>query len=306
MPKGVLRVTFSDFLARCREKHGDRYEYDVTLYSGMSKMVGVICKIHGLFYQPAYDHLHTGGCNKCGKLQTKVTNTKKYGGPSPMCSPEVKNKWLTNFNDKYGASNPSSLQWIKDKKIETCNKNFGVDHPGQSVVIQDKKKQTNLKKYGFEYPMQNKEISDKTIKTKIETGAFSKSNSSNESAKYIRQYILDNRYSLDQVAYADYDNGLFEWGYNIEGKWMLFDLVVFENGKRGDINSIIEILEFQGPFHYTIDDVNNRGNEKAVPYKTNNMTISESYLLDLQKKIFAEAHAKKFTQYWPNKYHKNI
>ena len=121
----------------------------------------------------------------------------------------------------------------------------------------------------------------------------------------IRNYIKENNYCLSQVCFSDVENELFEWGYYFKEKWRLFDLVVFEKGYRGNINHILEILEFHGPFHYEEKDVKDRGEEKAYPWKTNKVTIKESYQVDQDKKEFSELYSKKFTIIKPNKYYKN-
>lgn len=54
------------FINKSREKHGDRYEYTSTSYSGWAKRVVITCKIHGEFTQLARAHLSGKGCQECG------------------------------------------------------------------------------------------------------------------------------------------------------------------------------------------------------------------------------------------------
>lgn len=55
------------YVARVREKYGDRYDYSKVVYTGArgGKII-VICKDHGDFKQLANNHLHmAAGCPKC-------------------------------------------------------------------------------------------------------------------------------------------------------------------------------------------------------------------------------------------------
>lgn len=58
-------VPFSTFLEKAREIHGDRYEYVEPSYSGTSKRLTIICKVHGGFSQVAVAHLYGCDCPSC-------------------------------------------------------------------------------------------------------------------------------------------------------------------------------------------------------------------------------------------------
>ena len=49
-----------EFVRRCRERHGDAYDYSRVAYSAMSHTVSVICPTHGVFNPTAANHLHKG------------------------------------------------------------------------------------------------------------------------------------------------------------------------------------------------------------------------------------------------------
>lgn len=144
---------------------------------------------------------------------------------------------------------------------------------------------------------QHPDFKHKMMATKIRNGSFTKSNSSKIATEYFRDYVKIAGYSLTQVAYADGDNGLFEWGHNVNGKWILYDFVAFEEGFRGN-KAYVEIIEYHGPFHYTNDDVDTRGEEMAYPWKSKNITIKESYQLDRFKQRFAESLTGKYSILW--------
>lgn len=59
-----------------------------------------------------------------------------------------------------------------------------------------------------------------------------------------------------------------------------------------------------GPFHYRIDEVQIRGDEKAYPWKSNNITVSESYNKDLSKEKIARDLTNNYTIIGAEKWHK--
>jgi hypothetical protein len=54
-----------EFIKRSKEKHGNRWDYSISEYSGRRKDVSIICKDHGLFKQEARVHLEGFGCKMC-------------------------------------------------------------------------------------------------------------------------------------------------------------------------------------------------------------------------------------------------
>jgi len=63
----TLTITFSEFLWRARETHGDTFTYKD--YINISSPVTVICKEHGEFSQNASAHVKGNGCAQC-KIST--------------------------------------------------------------------------------------------------------------------------------------------------------------------------------------------------------------------------------------------
>ena len=165
----------------------------------------------------------------------------------------------------------------------------------QSKVIRQKAEETNINRYGAKVPTQNKAIAEKGTATKIANGSFTKSNASKEATMYINDYILNKGYSIEQCAFANDDKGLHEWGIYHNGRWILYDLVVFEEGHRGNKDKIIEILEYHGPFHYTDEDLKFRGDAKAYPWKSNNTTIAESVARDNEKEMLGRTLTNNYT-----------
>lgn len=234
----------------------------------------------------------------------KVTNLKTYGHEHVFASDQIKKQIKETVVAKYGVDNISKVDAIKREKEKTCLQNYGVPSPLKSEEIKNRIKNTSLQRYGKDFPMQSSEIKDKMMHTKINTGAFTRSNVSKEATAYFRKYAVDRGYSATQVAYADPESGLHEWGYYFD-RWYLFDFVAFREGHRGNPNEILEIVEYHGPFHYTQQDVVERGSDKAVPWKSNTMTISESVDRDTRKEYYARSElTDQYTVVWSEKYHK--
>lgn len=58
-------IKVDDFMKRCKESHSMQYNYDKTVYNGMTKKIIVTCPIHGDFEQNAWYHANGGDCPKC-------------------------------------------------------------------------------------------------------------------------------------------------------------------------------------------------------------------------------------------------
>lgn len=61
------RTTTEAFLVKCRNVHGDRYDYSEAVYEGVRKKVHIVCRKlkHGTFMQEPGAHLQGQGCPKC-------------------------------------------------------------------------------------------------------------------------------------------------------------------------------------------------------------------------------------------------
>ena len=74
-PCGRLRIgeqsrdTFTDFLKKAKNIHGDTYTYNEKTYISGVERVEIICKTHGVFHQRANAHLKGAGCSKCGDIR---------------------------------------------------------------------------------------------------------------------------------------------------------------------------------------------------------------------------------------------
>lgn len=77
-----------DFVLSAKKKHGEKYNYEKSVYNGAQQKTEIICHTHGSFFQTPKAHIKGQGCPKCGgthKLdqeefveRSKKTHSNKY------------------------------------------------------------------------------------------------------------------------------------------------------------------------------------------------------------------------------------
>ena len=73
--KRKLKYITETFIENCKEKWGDRYSYNNTIYNGITKTVTITCPIHGDFEIKANDFLNGHGCQACGGVKRLTTES---------------------------------------------------------------------------------------------------------------------------------------------------------------------------------------------------------------------------------------
>ena len=67
------KLTNEQFIEKCHLRHGDKWNYSLTNYTGTKNKVVIICKEHGEFIQTASDHLSGCGCPSCDSTKRMTT-----------------------------------------------------------------------------------------------------------------------------------------------------------------------------------------------------------------------------------------
>lgn len=62
-------ITQDTFLERCREAHGNKYDYSKAVYTKQTVKVVIVCPEHGEFLQSPVKHWAGQGCKECKKLK---------------------------------------------------------------------------------------------------------------------------------------------------------------------------------------------------------------------------------------------
>ena len=66
------KLNTEEFIEKANLTHNCLYDYSISKYTGTSKHVDIICKIHGAFKQSAYNHMNGQGCPYCKKNRVIV------------------------------------------------------------------------------------------------------------------------------------------------------------------------------------------------------------------------------------------
>lgn len=81
--RGLNRLkSRKEFLEKAYKKYGNKFTYDLSNFSGMTKSkIGIICPTHGRFEQIPHTFLLSNcstGCKKCGNESKNKSKTKSY------------------------------------------------------------------------------------------------------------------------------------------------------------------------------------------------------------------------------------
>lgn len=89
-------LTQEEFIYKCKDVHGDKYDYSKVEYVKGRDKITVICPEHGEFITTASGHLYMGyGCPKCIlKSQTKLLEKLEKVFPEETFKWEYRSEWL--------------------------------------------------------------------------------------------------------------------------------------------------------------------------------------------------------------------
>ncbi len=63
------KLTTKQFVQRAERVHGNRYDYALSVFTGVDNKVTIICRVHGPFQQRPADHHRGSGCALCNERQ---------------------------------------------------------------------------------------------------------------------------------------------------------------------------------------------------------------------------------------------
>ncbi len=73
----MKKLTTDEFVKKCIEVHGYRYDYSISIYNGTNIKMNIICERHGEFLQRASAHLLGQGCMEC-RQDNRRTGIDKF------------------------------------------------------------------------------------------------------------------------------------------------------------------------------------------------------------------------------------
>ena len=110
------RVTTDEFINRSRLKHGDKYNYDKSVYVDHSTRVLITCISHGDFYQFPFLHMSGSDCPKCNsnisKKETEWLNSLNI--PIEYRQYKIKMGDKTFKVDAYDPNNNTVYEFLGD------------------------------------------------------------------------------------------------------------------------------------------------------------------------------------------------
>ncbi len=72
----MKKLTLEEFIKKAILKHGNKYDYSLSVYIDIRTKLKIICKYHGIFEQKPNAHLNGMKCHKCAG--TKKLNTIEF------------------------------------------------------------------------------------------------------------------------------------------------------------------------------------------------------------------------------------
>lgn len=60
------------FIEKAMKKHGEKYNYNESIYLGWDKKIKILCPQHGIFEQLPTKHINKHGCNMCGREEKRL------------------------------------------------------------------------------------------------------------------------------------------------------------------------------------------------------------------------------------------
>ena len=187
-----ISIHFPDFRKYLLDNYPNDLKWNERLYWFYHNITSYpVCPICGkrveiLSFGRGYKKYCSSKCSNSSpekRDQIKNTNIKKYGGPAPYCSENVKKKGEKKCLEKYGVKNAmqnkeisfksqqtnielygacgNASDILKEKYKNTCVYRFGVDNPMKSEEVKITYSNNSYEKYGVKHPSQLKKIKEK-------------------------------------------------------------------------------------------------------------------------------------------------
>jgi very-short-patch-repair endonuclease len=72
----MRKLSQKEFINKCLEVHGDRYDYSLVEYKNIRGRIKILCKKHGLFEQISKNHKDGQGCPRCSMPNYNLTKNE--------------------------------------------------------------------------------------------------------------------------------------------------------------------------------------------------------------------------------------
>lgn len=181
------------FIAKAREIHGDRYDYDQFVYKDGRTKGTIICKEHGPFEKDPEHHIHRRqGCKACSNLAKSerctstteefITKAREIHGDQydygEFCYVRntVKGKIRCKLHNFIFEQSPAHHlsghcacpQCIEQKSRETQLGRYGAEHHSKTTEFSEKVRRTSLERFGVEHHSQTADFLDEMKRSNLE------------------------------------------------------------------------------------------------------------------------------------------
>ena len=143
----MRKLTAENWIEKAKEIHGEKFNYDLTVYSTAKKKLIIICSIHGEQNMLPHHHINGYGCGKCGREMINVSNGKQL----------TQEKFIDRIKNIEGLSFEKTVYKNKRTKvIVTCIKHGDYETTAevllkggwlQKMCLSRKKSQDNRRVY---------------------------------------------------------------------------------------------------------------------------------------------------------------
>lgn len=99
----MKKISLDEFVKRSKNVHGEKYNYEKSVYINYDTKLEIICKKHGSFWQTPGNHLKGKGCPYCNG--NAKSNTEEF---------------IKKANDKWGNKFDYSLVEYKNNNSKIC------------------------------------------------------------------------------------------------------------------------------------------------------------------------------------------
>ncbi|MCK9415950.1 DUF723 domain-containing protein [Candidatus Dojkabacteria bacterium] len=111
----MKKIKLEEFILDCKNKHNNKYDYSLVNYKNSKEKIKIICPIHGIFEQLAYDHKNGRGCPKCAIEKNTKRNSLN----------DIIDKAILLHKNKYSYENIFEYKNMHDRIKINC-KEHGV------------------------------------------------------------------------------------------------------------------------------------------------------------------------------------
>jgi hypothetical protein len=143
----------SEFIARAKLIHGDKYDYSLVNYINIRSKIKIICKLHGEFEQLPCNHLRGSGCPECSN--NMQLNTISFIDKAKQVHGDKYDYSLVNYKGCFnkvkiickihGEFEQSSTHHLRGCNCPKCSNNMQLN----TISFIDKAKQVHGDKYDY-------------------------------------------------------------------------------------------------------------------------------------------------------------